>query len=88
MFSFADDLFLPQDIELDAIELAENLRGAAAATQAVEAAIVAEDWIRRMRDADKMTEAQSNRLYLIFEAILELRLRDFGVVDSTPRHFP
>jgi hypothetical protein len=87
MFSFQDE-FLSPDAERVATEALAVLNACATSTQAVEAAIAAEDRIKELVTSDDLDDDQARRLYLIFDSVLEIQLRKIGKTDLTPRKFP
>jgi hypothetical protein len=78
MFSSLDDLFLSPTAEQWATDALVKLEQAGSSTEAVANCISVEDTIGSMQASGEISEADAKRLYMIFEMMLELRLKKFS----------
>jgi hypothetical protein len=83
-----DDAFLPLAALETAEEALRGLRSCTSPTQAIHTSIKAEDTIKSLLSNSVINKAQAERLYLIFEANLEIMLRDLAGKEDGPRRFP
>jgi len=78
MFTSNDDVFLTLAARKSAEEALRNLRSSTSSTQALHTSIEAEDTINSLLSNSVISKAQAKRLYLIFEAALEVMFRDLA----------
>ncbi|WP_460044532.1 hypothetical protein [Pseudomonas sp. S2_H01] len=88
MLTLNEEPFLPS-AALDAAEKAlKNLRSCISTTQALHTSIAVEDTVKGLKLSGVITDEQAKRLYLLFEATLEIMLRDLAGKEDGPRQFP
>ncbi|MFK3973787.1 hypothetical protein ACI2KS_24030 [Pseudomonas sp. NPDC087358] len=77
MMELTGESFLPDDVLEDAAALLRMLQDTRSAAMATKSGIACEDYVRDSVASGKISAADAKRLYAVFDAALEIKIRSF-----------